>query len=121
MIIVDSASTTKKSNDTIQIMRAVAILFVLIHHSLSNLPEFPFRTVLLKIVYSDVPIFFIISGFLFEKNIDKYAANKLRFIGYKAKQLILPYLFWTLILYIGAKAVYYCGGGGKCQSCKIGI
>lgn len=91
-------------------MRGLAILMVVIHHTLNNLPTIG-RGYLLTLVNSDVAIFFAISGYLFEKKFDKYKSNKMIFIKKKASQLLVPYLFWSLILYIGAWVLHSFIGG----------
>lgn len=66
---------------------------------------------MLLIVNSDVTIFFMISGFLFEKNFEKYVSDKKSFIKKKFWQLIIPYLFWNLVLYVSAWFVHSVVGG----------
>lgn len=97
--------------NAIQILRGFAILFVVTHHTLTNLPRVPVSEELLLIVNTDVTIFFIISGFLFEKNYDRYTKEKGTFLFRKAKQLLVPYLFWSLLLYLGGKIVHDLIGG----------
>ena len=94
----------------IQIMRGLAILMVVIHHTLNNLPTSG-GGYLLTLVNSDVTIFFVISGYLFEKKFDKYKSDKFIFIKKKVSQLLVPYLFWSLILYIGAWVLHSFSGG----------
>ena len=94
---------------TIQILRAFAIVLVVVHHTFNNLPAVN-GGLMLSISQSDVAIFFMISGYLFEKQFDKYSRDKTSFIRKKAKQLLIPYLFWSLILYIGAGIIHLFGG-----------
>ncbi len=96
----------------IQIMRGIAILMVVMHHTINNLPDNLGGGYLLILFNSDVTIFMVISGYLFEKNIIRYKADKKRFVIRKAKQLMIPYIFWSFILYIGAKVVHDLIGGG---------
>ena len=93
----------------IQILRGIAIILVVIHHAFNNLPGVN-GGVVLTISQSDVAIFFMISGYLFEKQYDKYSRDKTSFVRRKAKQLLIPYLFWSLILYIGAGIIHLFGG-----------
>lgn len=95
----------------LQILRAIAIFLVVLHHSINNLPDVFVTKYLIIITYADVIIFFMISGFLFEKNFNRYKENISGFIIKKIRQLILPYLFWTLSLYIAARFVHDCIGG----------
>ncbi|MBQ9019158.1 MAG: acyltransferase [Bacilli bacterium] len=94
-----------KKNNTIQVMRAVAIILVLIHHSISNVKHGVILTSFDNIIICfHMPIFFIISGYLFElKNKDYLEKGRQKFIKNKLVHLILPYLFWTVILYIGVQ------------------
>lgn len=97
--------------DRLQILRAIAIFLVILHHSVNKLPDVFVTKYLLVITYADVIIFFMISGFLFEKNFNRYKENIPGFIKKKIRQLILPYLFWTLSLYIAVKFVHDCISG----------
>lgn len=95
---------TKKTS--IQIMRAIGILMVCLHHAIVNLPFSQIINYLVAILSRiDVVVFFVISGFLFQKGIEKYSNDPRRFVINKTKQLVVPYLFWTLILYVGVKII----------------
>lgn len=93
----------KKKNSIIQVLRALAIILVLIHHSITNINASAFgKTIDNIIICFHMPIFFLISGYLFESKIKKYIENgKLVFIKNKIKHLIFPYLFWTVLLWVG--------------------
>ena len=92
----------------IQILRAFGILLVCLHHAMVNLPSSQVLDIFIAIVARiDVVVFFAISGYLFQKNINKYLRDRKGFIRNKIKQLVLPYLFWTLILYVGVKFANY--------------
>lgn len=78
----------KKRNLKIDILKAIAILAVILYH-----------TGLLKYGYFGVDIFLVINGFLIAKNLKKQIANGeynyLKFIIKKVKQ------FWPLLLFAG--------------------
>lgn len=82
----------------IQIVRCIAIIMVIVHHTVNNLPNSIWGVLLIP-ARSDVTIFFMISGFLFERYFDKYNASKVAFIQQKLRHLMIPYLFWSLLLY----------------------
>ncbi len=94
------------SKKSIQIMRFWGIIMVLIHHAVNNLPDISADKYILSIVGADVTVFFLISGFLFEMKSEKYYNNKKEFIYNKFLQLIIPYLFWSILLYGGTKLAY---------------
>ena len=96
----------KKENDKIiQILRSLAIILVLIHHSIVNVNVDSILTSFDSIIICfHMPIFFLISGYLFELKIENYVKNgKIDFIKKKFKHLMLPYLFWTILLWIGVQ------------------
>ena len=95
----------KKYNTTIQLMRGLAVIMVVLQHSISRIAEIDFE---FKIMYFlnhiDVAVFFVIAGYLFEIKKEKYyQESKMSYIKGKAKALLLPYLFWSLILAVGIK------------------
>ena len=94
-----------KNNETIQILRAFAIILVLLHHSIVNSNVSIIGTNIDNVIICfHMPVFFLISGYLFELNLRKYIDNgKFKFINNKFKHLIIPYLFWTIILWIGVQ------------------
>jgi len=95
-------------NSKIVYLRAFAMLLVVLHHSLCFYTPYwhstnsqKTHTVLVTIINAiDMPIFMFISGFLFGYNysfLGKYQ-NKKEFIINKIKHLLVPYLFWGIIL-----------------------
>jgi len=105
----------KSKINTIQILRGLSIIVVLISHAIARVED----TVILKNIWQIItcfhmPAFFIISGYLFENKLEKYTANgkKVRFIALKAKHLLLPYAFWTILLWIGVQVAYLSNGIG---------
>lgn len=97
----------KKYNTTIQLMRGLAVIMVVLQHSISRVAE---TNLEFKIMYFlnhiDVAVFFLIAGYLFEIKKEKYYQEScLSYIKDKAKALIIPYLFWSLILAIGINVI----------------
>lgn len=96
---VMSGNRFKKSS-TIQIMRGLAIIMVVLQHSLGR-----FSTTKLEyaVVYGlnhvDVAVFFLISGYLFEKGCERYKAKGTKdFLYGKFKSLMIPYFFWFTLI-----------------------
>lgn len=84
--------------ELIQILRGIAIILVVFHHvcytcNISNSVE-----VVISIINRvHVMIFFVISGWLFEKNKIKYSEKGMaKFVKKKFVQLIIPYIFFSL-------------------------
>lgn len=98
----DNGITARWDRNDIQVFRGVAILLVLIHHAMSAsktqsaglIFDFVFR----HVSNVHVVIFFVIAGYLFEKNITKYMSDQKRFLFDKAKRLLIPYLVWSVII-----------------------
>lgn len=89
----------------IRMMRGIAILMILLHHSLSHISQ-THNIVMLTYALNHVHIvvFFVIAGVLFEyKKTKTYQDGLALFIKNKSKRLLFPYLFWSLILAIGVK------------------
>ena len=96
---------SKKQSDIIQLMRGVAVIMVVLQHSIARIATSNWQ---FKIIYFlnhiDVAIFFVISGYLFEFKKEKYyQESKMVYIKNKIKALLFPYLFWSLILAVGIK------------------
>lgn len=94
-----------KKNNTIQLMRGLAIIVVLMHHSISQISM---RGTLLDVLDSilicfHMPTFFVISGYLYERSLATGKKSFLAFLSGKTKRLIIPYLFWTVILWGGVQ------------------
>ena len=99
---------SKRQSDTIQLMRGLAVIMVVLQHSIARVATSNWQfKVMYFLNHIDVAIFFVISGYLFELKKEKYyQESKIFYIGNKAKTLLLPYLFWSLVLAIGIKIVY---------------
>lgn len=92
----------EKRLDWLDIARGIGIIFVVSAHTLipqiranSRLAEF-----LWIFIYNfHMPLFFFISGFLFERNL-LYYRNKYTTIVSKAKYLVLPYVVFSVLAYL---------------------
>ena len=90
----------KEYYQELNILRAISIVLVILGHSFiagdnNNL----LIRYIIKLIYSfHMPIFFFISGFFALKifNIDSNK-DKLKFLEYKAKRLIIPYFIVTAL------------------------
>ena len=83
--------TTKVRDRSLDIIRGGCILLVVLGH----IPGIPFE--LKKYIYSfHIPLFFFVSGYLF--NFNKYSRFSYKeFINYKLKKYIIPYFRMGLI------------------------
>lgn len=99
-------------NKTIQIMRGLAIILVLIRHSLARVnTDIGLKVIEQIIICIHMPTFFVISGYLFQKQYNKYVfQGKKSFVIKKVKHLMVPYIFWSVLLWIGVQIVWYLGG-----------
>lgn len=87
-----------EERDVIQILRALAIIMVVFHHA-SNAVLVPtlINTMVLIANKIHVVVFFVISGYLFEKKKEKYATNGFKnFFIRKFRQLMVPYFIFSL-------------------------
>lgn len=87
-----------EERDVIQILRALAIIMVVFHH-VANAVIVPdsINTMVLIANKIHVVVFFVISGYLFEKKKDKYTKNGfINFFIMKFRQLMIPYFIFSL-------------------------
>lgn len=96
----NSLNGGKQESETITILKSLAIILVVLQHSL-NFVDISAFSIVSKICYAiDVNVFFFISGYLFECKKNNYIHNGIKvFLSKKATQLIVPYLFYSSILY----------------------
>lgn len=96
-----------KKNNTIQLMRGIAIGVVLMHHSISQISPGGGGTTLNDLdsilICFHMPTFFMISGYLYEMSLKQGQKSFISFLSGKAKRLLIPYLFWTVILWFGVQ------------------
>ncbi len=96
-----------KQSGYIQLMRGIAVLLVLIGHAITDdmggfLVNF---SVIINCIH--MPVFFVISGYLFQKNFIHYKERgAAKFFRSKALRLLLPYLIWTVLLWIIINAAF---------------
>ena len=85
--------------DIIQIMRGFAIVAVVAYHALTKFPKnFTLETTEQLMDFFHVNIFFVVSGFLFEKNWKRYAEGGFgKFIKGKLRRIFLPYYLSTIL------------------------
>lgn len=96
-----------EKNSTVQIMRGIAIIVVLLWHSISQVKtDWLLKGIGQLIICFHMPTFFAIAGYLFERNLNKYVGDgRLKFLVNKAKHLLVPYVFWTVLLWSGVNIV----------------
>ena len=97
--------TTQNKNNTLQVLRGLAIIVVLIHHSISRTNVgLVLQSIDDILICFHMPVFFIIAGYLYQNKINKYESMKKgRFLLAKAKHLLVPYVFWTVLLWCGVQ------------------
>lgn len=83
------------------IAKGIGIILVVFAHTL--VPKLRDANDTVKFIWIFIynfhmPLFFFVSGWLFEKNIGTYT-DKAKFIGGKARLLMLPYLVFSLLAY----------------------
>lgn len=98
-------------NQYIQALRGIGIVLVCMHHALRNIESSAIANYLLRIAQSDVVFFFVIAGFLYQTKIEKYLSKVSAFLSSKAKQLLIPYLFWSSVLFVGGGIIHRIIGG----------
>ncbi|MCD8157400.1 MAG: acyltransferase family protein, partial [Clostridiales bacterium] len=118
-----SISETGERNNTLQILRGLAITAVLLHHTISKTGG---GSVLKGIddilICFHMPAFFIIAGYLYQIKLDKYEkAGKISFIKGKAKHLLIPYAFWTILLWGGVNLANKAGSSVSRMLTEIGF
>ncbi len=93
-----------KKLEYIDVARGIAILLVVFGHALTKQISNSNTTMgyLRFFVYTiHMPVFFVISGFLFEANISKYTKyKKVMYLKDKLKKFIIPYLIFSILNYI---------------------
>lgn len=96
----------------LDIARGICILFVVFGHAL--IPTVRENNELIKGIYTYIyffhmPVFFIVSGIIFENNLNKYTDNK-KFLTKKFKLLIIPYIVFSCVSYIGINICFRING-----------
>lgn len=102
----DNLQMQNKRNNTIDIIKAVAIILVCIGHSIQfgsgfNIlsEEIFFDNICFKIIYSfHMPLFMLISGYLFYFSVNRRTWKNNVLL--KIQTLLIPNLFWSIIPFI---------------------
>ena len=90
---------TDKEKKTLQIVRGIALMMVVLHHVLRANGNTRYDNYVYLLSYIHVQTFFVISGFLYEWNKDGYRKKGIAlFLKKKAKELVIPYFAWTWLL-----------------------
>lgn len=101
---------TKTKDSMLQILRGLAITVVLVHHAISRIGVGGLQNIDEILICFHMPAFFIISGLLYQRNVKKYETEgKMHFLINKAKHLLIPYLFWYLLLWAGVSVASLLG------------
>ena len=85
-----------KNNEKIDYLKAIAIILVILGHSMSYYSKMSdvsnlYRLIQTLIFSVHVPLFFVISGFLCHKQ------NKRKFINKKIKRILIPFITFTVL------------------------
>lgn len=114
---------TKKKNDVLQIMRGIAIVLVLFRHAIAQVNADVVLDAIEEIIICfHMPVFFMIAGFLFQKGLTKYIQKgKMNFLIGKAKHLLLPYVFWTILLWLGVQIACMSSSAVLAKMTEIGF
>lgn len=103
-------SYTDQANehDILQLMRGFGILLVVLQHAFILYLDSDAALTFVNIcVFIDVHVFMFVSGYLFQKNSEKYREmGMLQFTKKKFNSLMVPYLFWESVLYFGTFFLY---------------
>ena len=94
--------TNEKRLGWIDIAKGIGIMLVVLGHTIvPGLREkYDVANFLWTFIYSfHMPLFFFLSGYLFEHGLKRYADKK-RFLLSKARKLLLPYLFFSVFAYV---------------------
>ncbi len=92
---------TKQRNNLVDIIRGIAILMVILGHTISNnnITEYE-NSIIYKIIWTlQMPLFMIISGYItkYSKKIDNIRSLRC-YIAKRTFSYILPWMVWTFII-----------------------
>lgn len=89
--------STSVRNEYIDFLKGFAIFLVVAGHSIVDLEQL---TPLFNFIYSfHIPLLFFLSGYIEEKNCNKYISRKLHMLLKRTKSLLIPYFVWTILFY----------------------
>lgn len=84
-----------KRDSYMDLLKGILIILVIVGHTVEGVEN---MDILFNVIYSfHMPFMIFISGYLEEKNADKYAVCKNRMILMRAGGLLIPYICWTVI------------------------
>lgn len=113
------------------IVKGIGIIMVVLYHAL--IPELRNNSPLAFLVWRflgniHMPLFFFVSGWLFELKVNKYISNKSKTIWTKFRHLMIPYFTFSIFYYILiaiASGISYSstylkiGGTGVCEQLSL--
>lgn len=113
----------REKSDVIQIMRGIAIVLVLFRHAIAQVNADVVLDAIEEIIICfHMPVFFVIAGFLFQKGLTKYIQKgKMNFLVGKAKHLLVPYVFWTILLWLGVQIACMSSSAVHAKMTEIGF
>lgn len=89
---------TKTRDTYIDIVKGIAILLVVVGHTLVDLTDVKALNTLFNFIYSfHMPLFFFLSGYVEETYRSNYREKELQMLKKRTLSLILPYFSWTII------------------------
>lgn len=93
----------KRQADVIKIAKGICIFLVVLGHTM--IPSIRDNSALIFNIWTVIylfhmPVFFAVSGILYEVNRDRYEANPAQFIRKKFKLLIIPYISISVVVYL---------------------
>lgn len=99
--------TKKEYNQTIDVLRIISILAVILIHTTTKTIEttgldvknMPWALFLNQISRFAVPLFFMISGFVLQLNYPNHASY-LTYLKKRFNKILIPYVFWSLIYFL---------------------
>ena len=87
-----------KRNAYMDFLKGIAIVSVIIGHSLSDIAE---GRTLFHLIYSfHMPLLMFISAYIEEQNREKYMAGEWQILLKRACGLLIPYVSWTVLDYV---------------------
>lgn len=108
--IISKNDTNSKRNKTIDYIKAFAIILVVVGHCIQyGSGEYIYNhffsgMIIVTFIYSfHMPIFMLVSGYLFYYSLEKYSFKDIVFNKYK--QLVLPLAFWSIGLSVYNAAI----------------
>lgn len=103
-------SGNETRNSYMDFLKGIAILAVIVGHSLSDIRE---MDILFNLIYSfHMPLLFFVSAYIEEQGRAKYAGREGNMLLRRMSGLLLPYLSWTIIYAAVSGNLWGIGYGG---------